>query len=119
MSLDHDTEQKVLLCVYEVLDSLDRKGRRNLQNYFENDKILEEPERFRKGLVLVFGDRGAKAVETWIVTRLVSSFELKNESNLSLVKAIEMIKVAETGSCKRVKTRLRNRHVQANHHREF
>ena len=119
MSLDHDVEQKVLLCIYDVLDSLDRKGRRNLQNYFESDNILEEPNRFRKGLTLVFGDRGARAVETWIVTRLVSSFELKKESNLNLVKAIEMIKVSETGSCKKVKTRLRNRHVHANHHREF
>jgi hypothetical protein len=119
MSLDHDTERRVLLCIYDVLDSLDQKGRRNLQNYFENDNILEEPERFRKGLTLVFGDRGAKAVETWIVTRLVSSFELKKEPNLSLAKAIEMIKIVETGSCKRVKARSRNHHVHSNHHREF
>lgn len=118
MPVDHDVEQKVLLCIYDVLDSLDRKGSRSLQHYFENENILEEPERFRKGLTLVFGDRGAKALETWIVTRLAASFELEKESNLSLVKAIQIIKVIETGSCKRVKSYSRNRHARANSHRK-
>lgn len=119
MSVDHDVEQKVLLCIYDVLDSLDRKGRRSLQHYFENDSILEEPERFRNGLTLVFGDRGAKALETWIVTRLAVSFELEKESNLSIVKAIEMIKAIKSESRKRVKPHSRNRHVRASSHRKF
>jgi len=110
MPADHEIEQKVLFYIYDVIGSLDCKGRQSLRHYFENDNIMENPERFRKGLNLVFGDRGAKALETWIVATLAASFGLKKESNLSLVKAIEMIKTAETDPHGGVKASSRNRH---------
>ena len=76
------------------------RGKQALLNYLEKDAglrkdtILEDPELFRKGLGLVLGEHGAEVIEACIVERLVSSFELKQASDLTLAKAIEMIRTA-------------------------
>jgi len=105
MSADHTVDQKIILCIHEVLDALGLRGKQALLNYLEKDAglrkdtILEDPELFHKGLGLVLGEHGAEAIEACIVERLVSSFELKQTSDLTLAKAIEMIRTAGKRIC--------------------
>jgi hypothetical protein len=100
MSSDNSIDQKITICIDEILDTLGLSGKQSLLNHLERDAglrkdtILENPELFRKGLGLVLGEHGAEVIEAWIVKRLVSSFEMKQASNLTLTKAIEMIRTA-------------------------
>ena len=101
MSADRSVDQKITICIDEILDTLGLSGKQALLTHLEReaglrqDTILEDPELFRKSLGLVLGKHGAEVIEAWIVKRLVSSFELKQASNLTLAKAIEMIRTAE------------------------
>ena len=105
MSADQSIDQKILLCINEVLDSLGPSGKQALMNHLERDAglrrntILENPQLFSRGLGLVLGEQSAQVIEAWIVKRLVSSFGLKQAPNLTLAKAIEMINSAEKEPC--------------------
>jgi hypothetical protein len=108
MSSDPETEQKILLCIDEVLNTFGRDGRKVVQGYLkkssvlESDKILKEPELFCKKLSLVLGERGARVIELSIVQRLASNFELKNKkSELTLAEAIGLIRAAGGESCEK------------------
>jgi hypothetical protein len=93
-------EQKILSCIDEALRALGEDGRQALQKYFhkdvhlERDRIVEEPELFRKRLNQVLGQRSARALEAWIVRNLASSFELKTKPKMTLTEAIRLIKAA-------------------------
>jgi hypothetical protein len=101
MSANHSIDQKITICIDETLDTLGLSGKQALLTHLERnsglrkDTILEDPELFRKGVGLVLGEHGAEVLEAWIVKRLVSSFKLKQASNLTLAKAIEIIRTAE------------------------
>ena len=101
MSSHFSVEQRILLCIDEVLETLGHEGRRVVLGYlkkcddFERGKILREPELFCKELTLVLGERGAKVIELSIVQKLASRFELKEKkSELTLTEAIGMIRNA-------------------------
>ncbi len=108
MSLDHGVEQKILFCIDEALETLGKDGKQTLKNYFqrhvhlERNKIVEEPELFSTRLGLVLGERSAKALEAWIVRKLVSSFELKGKPKLTLAQAIMAIRASEKEPCKKM-----------------
>jgi hypothetical protein len=101
MSADRSIDQKITICIDEILDTLGLSGKQALLTHLERnsglrkDTILENPELFRKDLGLVLGEQGADVFEVWIVKRLVSSFKLKQTSNLTLAKTIKIIRTAE------------------------
>jgi hypothetical protein len=105
MSADHTVDQRIMLCIHKALDTLGMRGKQALLNYLEKDAglrkdtILEDPALFHKGLGLVLGEHGAEAIEACIVETLASSFELKQTSDLTLAKAIEMIRTAGKRIC--------------------
>jgi len=119
MSLDPSVEQKILFCIDEALETLGKDGKQTLKNYFqrhvhlERTKIVEEPELFSKRLGWVLGEQSAKALEAWIVRKLVSSFELKGKPGLTLAQAIKTIKVARRESCGKIMPVPRGRYVSA------
>jgi hypothetical protein len=98
MRADPSVDEKILTCIDEALDALGDEGKRTLQKYFykdahlEKDRIVEEPELFKKKLQQVLGQRSARALEAWIVRNLISSFELKKRSNMTLTETIRQIK---------------------------
>jgi hypothetical protein len=108
MSLDPSVEQKILFCIDEALETLGKDGKQTLKDYFqrhvhlERTKIVEEPELFSKRLGWVLGEQSAKALEAWIVRKLVSSFELKGKPGLTLAQAIKTIKAARRQSCGKI-----------------
>jgi hypothetical protein len=92
--------QRIRICIDEALNSLGLRGKQVLLNHLEDaglrkDGILEDPALFCKGLGLVLGEKGADVIEASIVERLVSSFELKQTSDLTLAKAIDKIRTFE------------------------
>ena len=95
MSWNDGIDQRITICIDEALNSLGLRGKQALLNHLEKDAglrkdtILENPGLFRKGLGLVLGEKSADVIEASIVERLVSSFELKQTSDLTLAKAIE------------------------------
>jgi len=96
--------QKITLCIDEALSSLGLKGKQALLNHLEDvglrkDAILENPGLFRKGLGLVLGEKGADVIEASIIERLLSSFELRQTSDLTLAKTIDLIRTAEKDPC--------------------
>jgi hypothetical protein len=101
MSADDSIDQEITICIDDVLDTLGLSGKQALLTHLERDAglrkdtILENPELFRKVLGLVFGEHGAEIFEGWIVKKLVSSFKLKQASNLTLAKTIKIIRTAE------------------------
>jgi hypothetical protein len=105
MSFDPDIEQKILQCIDEVLETLGGSGRRALNRYLKKDiglkreEIPEKPELFYRGLNLIFGEQGASAVGDSIAQKLLTSFGLKQKSNLTLLEVIQMIKAAQKKSC--------------------
>ena len=108
MTTDNGVEQKILFCIDEALETLGKDGKQTLKNYFqrhvhlENSRIVEDPELFSKRLGLVLGERSAKALEAWIVRKLVSNFELKSRPKLTLAQAIRAVKASEEESARRI-----------------
>jgi len=105
MSFDPSVEQRILQCVDEVLEAIGESGRQAVHYYLEKnaglrrEEIPQKPELFCKGLSLIFGEQGADVVGSWIVQKLVASFELEKKSNLTLAEAIDLIKAARKKSC--------------------
>jgi len=101
MSLDADTERKILQCVDEVLETLGKKGRQVLTHYLERsiglkrEEIPQKPELFRKGLCLILGEHGADALETAIVQKLLTTLGLDRKPKLTLADVMCIIKAAQ------------------------
>jgi hypothetical protein len=96
-------DRRIRLCIDEALNSLGLRGKQALLNHLEDaglrkDAILDNPGLFCKGLGLVLGEKSADVIEASIVERLVSSFELKQTSDLTLAKAIDLIRTADKES---------------------
>lgn len=104
MSHDSDTEQKILRCIDEGLETLGKSGKRALIQYLERNiglkkkEIPKNPELFCKGLDSVFGEQGSKAIRKWLVQELLRNFRLEKKANLTFAKAIEMIRAAQEKS---------------------
>lgn len=105
MSLDADTERKILQCVDEVLETLGKKGRQALAQYLERsiglkrEEIPQKPELFHKGLCLILGEHGADVLETAIVQKLLTTLGLDRKPKLTLADVMCIIKAAQEKSC--------------------
>lgn len=101
MSTDSGVENKILECIDEGLDALGKSGKQALIHYLERnidlkrEEIPKKPELFCKGLILVLGEQGSKALGKRITRKLLQSFKLEKKMNLTFVEVIERIKAAQ------------------------
>jgi hypothetical protein len=105
MSLDADTERRIIQCIDEALETLGNNGKRALTRYLERDiglkkgEIPQKPEQFRKVLDLILGEHGADVLEAMIARKLLTSLGLSRKSKMTLAEAISVIKASQEKSC--------------------
>jgi len=98
MSLDPETERRVLQCVDEVLEALGKSEARIFVSYLARDlrlrrkDIPRKPEQFSKGLKLVFGEKAAGVLEMAIVQKLLASLGIDRKTKLTLARVIVIVK---------------------------
>ena len=98
MSLDPETERRILQCVDEVLEALGKSEARIFISYLarslglKKKEIPRKPEQFSKGLKLVFGEKAANVLETAIVQKLLTSLGIDLRTKLTLAGAIVIVK---------------------------
>lgn len=98
MSLDPETERKILQCIDEVLEALGESEARMFTSYLARDlrlrkkDIPRKPEQFSKGLKLVFGEKAANVLETAIVQKLLASLGINRRTKLTLARVIVIVK---------------------------
>jgi hypothetical protein len=97
MSLDPETERRILQCVDEVLEALG-KSEAQIFSYLarslglKKKVIPRKPEQFSKGLNLIFGEQAANVLETAIVQKLLTSLGIDLRTKLTLAEAIVIVK---------------------------
>lgn len=105
MSLDPETERKILQCVEEVLETLGKSGAQSFISYLERnvglrkEEIPRKPELFSKGLYLVFGEQAADVLETTIVQKLLTGLRIDLKTKLTLAGTIVIVKAEQEKSC--------------------
>ena len=98
MSLDPETERRILQCVDGVLETLGESGAQMFISYLARDlrlrkrDIPRKPEQFSKGLKLVFGEKAANVLETAIVQKLLASLGIDRKTKLTLARVIVIVK---------------------------
>jgi len=98
MSLDPETERRILQCVDKVLGTLGKSEARIFISYLARDlglkkkEIPRKPEQFSKGLKLVFGEKAASVLETAIVQKLLASLGIDRKTKLTLARVIVIVK---------------------------
>jgi len=98
MTTEFELEQEIMKCIDDGLQPLGDSGQYVVYRYLENhfglkrEDIPKKPEIFRKGLILIFGEKGADIIEKWIIEKLKISFNLKQRSKITFAGAIAMIK---------------------------
>ena len=98
MSLDPETERRILQCVDEVLEALGKSEAQIFISYLarslglKKKEIPRKPEQFSKGLKLVFGEKAASVLETAIVQKLLASLGIDRKTKLTLARVIVIIK---------------------------
>jgi len=104
MSPDLDVEQKISQYIDEALWTLGNSGRKAVLLHLEKKtgmkrkEIPRKPELFCNELNLVLGKQGGFLVRKLIVGKILTGFGLQQKSNLTLAKAIQMIKTAQKKS---------------------
>jgi hypothetical protein len=88
MSLDPETERRILQCVDEVLETLGKSEAQIFISYLARDlglkkEIPRKPEQFSKGLKLIFGEKAANVLETAIVQKLLASLGIDRKTKLT------------------------------------
>lgn len=98
MSLDPETERRILQCVDEVLETLGKSEAQIFISYLarslglKKKEIPRKPEQFSKGLTLVFGEKAASVLETAIVQKLLASLGIDRKTKLTLARVIVIVK---------------------------
>ena len=98
MSLDPETERRILRCVDEVLEALGKSEAQIFISYLarslglKKKEIPRKPEQFSKGLKLVFGEKAASVLETAIVQKLLASLGIDRKTKLTLARVIVIVK---------------------------
>lgn len=101
MTSESMDEHKVLQCIDDGLQALGDSGKKAIYYYLKKDfrlkrdEIPKKPETFCRGLTLMFGEEGADIIEKWIIEKLKISFHLKQRSEITFAKAIDMIKASQ------------------------
>ena len=97
---DKRSEQRILQCIDDGLgilgDSTKRVVYYNLsKNGLKKAEIPAKPHTFCKGLTKIFGEEGAIMIEKCIVEKLQASFELEPQPDISLAKAVKIIRIRQ------------------------
>jgi len=98
MTAESKLEKRIMQCVDDGLEVLGDSGKKAIYYYLENNfgakrkEIPKKPELFRKGLIFVFGEEGTDLIEKWIVEKLRTSFDLKQQFKITFAEAVAMIK---------------------------
>lgn len=101
MTVESNAEQKILQCIDDGLQTLGDSGKKAIYYYLKKnfrlkkEKIPQKPEKFCRGLTLMFGEEGADIIENWIVEKLRMSFNMKHRSKITFAEAIAMIKAGQ------------------------
>jgi len=101
MTSESRDEDKVLQCIDDGLQALGDSGKKAIYYYLKKDlrlkrnEIPKKPETFCRGLTSMFGEEGADIIEKWIIEKLKISFHLKQQSEITFAKAIDMIKARQ------------------------
>jgi len=98
MSLDPETERRILQCVDEVLETLGKSEAKLFISYLARNlglkkkEIPRKPEQFSKGLNLIFGEQAASVLETAIVQKLLANLGIDRKTKLTLARVIVIVK---------------------------
>lgn len=101
MTAESNVEQKILGCIDDGLQTLGDSGKKAIYYYLKKnfrlkrEQIPQKPEKFCRGLTLMFGEEGADIIENWIVEKLRMTFHLKQRSKITFANAIDMIKARQ------------------------
>jgi len=101
MTAESNAEQKILQCIDDGLQTLGDSGKKAIYYHLKKNfglkrkEILKKPEKFCRGLTLMFGEEGADIIERWIVEKLRMTFNLKHRSKTTFASAIGMIKARQ------------------------
>lgn len=101
MTAESKLEKRIMQCVDDGLKVLGDGGKKAVYYYLEKnsglkqEEIPQKPEKFCRGLTLMFGEEGADIIENWIVEKLRMTFHLKQRSKITFANAIDMIKARQ------------------------
>ena len=101
MTAETTDEQKILRCIDDGLQTLGDSGKKAIYYYLKKnfrlkrEQIPKKPEKFCRGLILMFGEEGADIIENWIIEKLKMSFNLKQRSKITFANAIDRIKARQ------------------------
>ena len=101
MTAESKLEKRIMQCVDDGLEVLGDSGKKAIYYYLKKnfrlkrEQIPQKPEKFCRGLTLMFGEEGADIIERWIVEKLRMTFHLKHRSNITFAEAIAMIKARQ------------------------
>jgi len=101
MTSESTDDQIILQCIDNGLQTLGDSGKKAIYYYLKKNfklkrqKIPKKPETFCRGLTLMFGEEGADIIEKWIIEKLKANFHLKQQSEITFAKAIDMIKAKQ------------------------
>jgi hypothetical protein len=105
MTAESKLEKRIMQCVDDGLEVLGDSSKKAVYYYLENNfelkrkEIPKKPEIFRKGLISMFGEEGTDLIEKWIVEKLRTSFNLKQQFNTAFAEAVAMIKAQPKQLC--------------------
>jgi len=105
MTPESELEKRIMQCVDDGLEVLGDSGKKAVYYYLEKNfgvkrkEIPKKPESFRKGLISIFGEEGPDLIEKWIVEKLRTSFDLKQQSKITFAEAVAMIKAHAKQLC--------------------
>ncbi len=101
MTAESKLEKRIMQCVDDGLKVLGDSGKKATYYYLKKnfrlkrEQIPQKPEKFCRGLTLMFGEEGADMIENWIVEKLRMTFHLKQRSKITFANAIDMIKARQ------------------------
>lgn len=101
MTAESKVEQKILRCIDDGLQTLGESVKKAIYYHLKKkfrlkrEEIPKKPEKFCRGLTLMFGEKGADIIENWIIEKLKMSFNLEEQSKITFAKAIDMIKARQ------------------------
>jgi len=101
MTAESELEKRIMQCVDDGLEVLADSGKKAIYYYLKKnfrlkrEQIPQKPEKFCRGLTLMFGEEGAYIIENWIVEKLRMTFHLKQRSKTTFANAIDMIKARQ------------------------
>ena len=105
MTAESKLEKRIMQCVDDGLEVLGDSGKKAIYYYLKKnfrlkrEQIPQKPEKFCRGLTLMFGEEGTDLIEKWIVEKLRTSFNLKRQSKITFVEAVVMIKAQGKQLC--------------------